>query len=340
MSARGEATETGGLPQPDSPSRASRSWWRSLKFLFRPSWLALVAGVLTFAFACFYLLSPWQFGRNAEREIQNNAIEASLSASPGPLNVVLPPGVAPSPATEWSRVTMTGTYLPEAEVVARLRTVQGEPAFEVLTPLRTTDGQVVLVDRGYVRQGDHASVLPYAAPPTGVVQIEARIRQDETDPKNRDVFTDPSSSARPQSYVVDSRVVARAGGLPIRPGYFQLDENQPGVLAALPLPKIDAGPFFSYALQWIAFGVMAIAGLTYFTVRELRPGGVLAELGDREKPRRRTARKSVAQMLAEDEEEEGTAEVSETGEAPARPPAEPNPPRSASRSPGKAPPRE
>jgi cytochrome oxidase assembly protein ShyY1 len=339
VSARGEATDTDGLPQP--PSRPRGSWWRSLKFLFRPSWIALVVGVLAFAFACFSLLSPWQFGRNAEREAQNNAIEASLSASPRPLNVVLPPGVAPSPATEWSRVTMTGTYLPEGEVVARLRTVQGEPAFEVLTPLRTLDGQAVLVDRGYVRQGDHAGMLPYAAPPGGVVQVEARIRQDETDPKNRDVFTDPSTSAKPQSYVVDSRVVARASGLPIRPGYFQLDENQPGVLAALPLPRVDAGPFLSYALQWIAFGVMAIAGLAYFTVRELRPGGVLAELGDRDNPRRRRApRKTVAQMLAEDEEEDGADEVSETGEARARPPAGPNPPRSASRSPGKAPPRE
>lgn len=325
MSARGEATETDGLPQPPAP--APRSAWRSLRFLLRPSWIALVAGVLAFAFACFYLLSPWQFGRNAQRETQNNAIEASLSAGPRPLNAVLPPGVAPGPATEWSRVTMTGTYLPQDEVVARLRTVQGEPAFEVLTPLRTTDGQVVLVDRGYVRPGDHGIVLPYSPPPGGVVQVEARIRQDETDPKNRDVFTDPATSARPQSYVVDSRVVARAGGLPIRPGYFQLGENQPGVLAALPLPQIDAGPFFSYALQWIAFGVMAIAGLTYFTVRELKPGGVLAELGDREKSRRRTARKSVAQMLAEDEETDGATGVSESGEARAQPPAEPNPPR-------------
>lgn len=303
MSTQGEATGTGGRPEPAPPAPASRSVWRSLRFLFRPSWIALVVGVLAFAFTCFSLLSPWQFGRNAEREAQNNAIQASLSASPRPLNVVLPPGVAPSTATEWSRVTMTGTYLPEDEVVARLRTVQGEPAYEVLTPLRTTDGQVVMIDRGYVRLGDHGSVLPYAAPPGGVVRVEARIRQDETDPKNRGVFTDPAASPRPQSYIVDSRVVARAVGLPIRPGYFQLDENQPGVIAALPLPQIDSGPFFSYALQWIAFGVMAIAGLAYFTVRELKPGGVLAELGDREKTRRRrTPRKSVAEMLAEDDE--------------------------------------
>lgn len=273
---------------------------KSLKFLLRPSWLALVVGVFAFAFACFYLLSPWQFGRNAERVAQNDAIQASLTAQPQPLNAVLPPGVAPTARTEWTRVVITGTYLPEDDVVARLRTVQGEPAFEVLTPLRTTDGQVVLIDRGYLSPGEHGAVPPYAAAPAGTVQVQARIRQDETDPKNRDAFADASTGGKPQSYDVDSRVVARSNGLPIRSGYFQLDENQPGVLNALPLPQLDEGPFFSYALQWIAFGVMAIGGLAYFTVRELKPGGVLAEMGDREARRRR--RMSVAQMLAEDEE--------------------------------------
>lgn len=293
----------------DAPA-GSRFSLKSLRFLLRPSWIALVLGVLAFAFACFYLLSPWQFGRNAERVTQNTAIQASLTASPRPLNTVLPPGVAPSGATEWSRVTITGTYLPRDEVVARLRTVLGEPAFEVLTPMRTTDGQVVLIDRGYVSPGEHDSVPPYATAPSGTVQVEARIRQDETDAKNRDAFADASTGGKLQSYDVDSRVVARSSGLPIRPGYFQLDPNQPGVINALPLPQLDSGPFFSYALQWIAFGVMALAGLTYFTVRELKPGGVLAEMGNRERARRR--RKSVAEMLAEDDE----YDVNESAEAP------------------------
>src|SRR4051794_3674246 len=168
----------------------------------------MVAGVLVFAFACFWLLSPWQFNRNSERQAQNNAIEASLTADPRPLNDVLGPGATPDERTEWTRVTITGTYLPQNEVVARLRTVQGEPAFEVLTPLRTVDGQVVLIDRGYVRTGSQGSVEPYAAPPGGTVEVVARIRQDETDPKDRDAFADASTGGKLQSYVVDSRVVA------------------------------------------------------------------------------------------------------------------------------------
>lgn len=102
-------------------------------------------------------------------------------------------------------------------------------------------------------------------------------------------------------YAINPDVVGRAAGLTIRPGYFQLTEGQPGVEEALPLPKLDAGPYFSYALQWIAFGVMALGGWLYFTVREVRPGGALAGGGAGSADRPRARRKSVAEMLAEDE---------------------------------------
>jgi cytochrome oxidase assembly protein ShyY1 len=266
-----------------------------LRFLLRPGWLALTAVVFTFAICCFTLLSPWQFSRNTEREQQNSALETSFTAAPVPLAQLLPPGSVPGPHTEWHLVLITGQYLPDKEVIARLRTVQGEGAFEVLTPLRTTDGTVVLIDRGYVKLDSKSGALPFAPAPGGTVQVTARVRADETDPKNRDAFADPATGGRLQSYVVDSKVVARAGKLDIRPGYFQLDAGQPGVLGALPLPQTDSGPFLSYALQWIAFGAMALLGWLYFTVRELKPGGALAPAAAP------TRRKSVAEILAEDE---------------------------------------
>ncbi len=285
--------EVGGRPRPDTAYRGGVR----LRFLLKPGWLALTAVVFTFAICCFTLLSPWQFSRNTEREQQNAALETSFTAAPLPLTQLLPPGSVVGPQTEWHLVSITGRYLPDKEVVARLRTVQGEGAFEVLTPLQTTDGTVVLIDRGYVRLDSKSGALPFAPPPSGTVTVTARARADETDPKNRDAFADASTGGRLQSYVVDSRVVARAGQLDIRPGYFQLDTGQPGVLGALPLPQTDSGPFLSYALQWIAFGAMALLGWLYFTVRELKPGGALDDASTPEK----TRRKSVAEILAEDE---------------------------------------
>lgn len=273
----------------------------------RPSWLALTAAVFAFAVACYLLLSPWQFGRHDDRRSQNDAVENSLNSQPRPLNEVLPGNRAPDASTQWALVTVTGRYLADAEVVARLRTVQGEPAFEVLTPLRTGDGKTVLIDRGYVPPDERMRVPEYPAPPRGEVTVVARVRSDEVDPKGRAAFADASTDGRLHSYVVSSQVVGDATGLVIRPGYFQLADGQPGVLRALPLPRTDAGPYFSYALQWIAFGTMAVLGWLYFTIRELRPGGALSEQQAQRSGSGGKRRRSVAEILAEDEAGEDRA---------------------------------
>jgi cytochrome oxidase assembly protein ShyY1 len=256
------------------------------RFLLRPGWLALTLAVWVFAGACFTLLAPWQFGRDDERVAQNNALTSSMNTSPVPVQTVLDRSNA---EVEWQRVSLTGKYLSDGEAIARLRTVQGEAAYEVLTPFEVSGGgPTVLIDRGYVRPATGVRVPDVAKAPAGEVTVVGWVRAGESD--NRDAFDE---DGRRQVYSINSAVVGRAAGLDIRPGYFQLIEAQPGVLQALPLPKMDAGPFFSYALQWIAFGAMALGGWVYFTWREIQPGGALTQ----DRPRRQ----SVAEMLAEDE---------------------------------------
>jgi cytochrome oxidase assembly protein ShyY1 len=267
--------------------------------------------VLLFAGLCFTLLAPWQFDRHTERATTNDAVTHAANATPADLDELLPAGTKPGPGTEWRTVRVTGEYLTDQEVVARLRTVLGQPAFEVLTPFRTTDGAIVVVDRGYVRpvQGDRTVTLPdYDAAPRGTVTLTARLRIDERDPRDRRA---ESENGKPQVYAVGSGVVAHATGLEIRPGYLQLEDRNPGVLGALPLPDLDAGPFLSYALQWIAFGAMALLAWLYFTWREIRPGGLLSEprpdqsdQADQPRQSGRPKRISVAQQIAEEEARE------------------------------------
>lgn len=46
--------------------------------------------------------------------------------------------------------------------------------------------------------------------------------------------------------------------------------EQPEALEPIPVPKLDRGSHLSYGFQWIAFGIMAPAGLAYFVYAELR----------------------------------------------------------------------
>ncbi|HSU11263.1 MAG TPA: SURF1 family cytochrome oxidase biogenesis protein, partial [Pseudonocardia sp.] len=111
-----------------------------MRFLLRPGWLAFIALVVGFAVACYTLLAPWQFGREDQREAQERAI-ATADATPAvPLAELVPAGSGVTPELEWRQVTVTGTYLTDAEAVVRLRTLDGRPAVEVLTPMRLDDG--------------------------------------------------------------------------------------------------------------------------------------------------------------------------------------------------------
>lgn len=238
---------------------------RRWRFLLRPAWVALTAAVVCFTVLAFTVLAPWQFHRSAERTERNTAIEQSFDTSPQPLREVLARGAAPGRGTEWRQVQATGQFLPEAETVARLRTVQGEAAFEVLVPLRLTDGSAVLVNRGFLRP-DEGTVPAYPPVPAGEVTVTGRLRADELPPRREAITQD----GHRQVYAVNSDAVGELVGVDLEPGYLQLVQDSPGVLAPLPLPHLSAGPHFAYALQWWAFGAMVPLALIYFAWREGR----------------------------------------------------------------------
>ena len=237
-----------------------------MRFLLRPGWIALTLVVVAFAFACYYLLAPWQFHRSDERDGVNAALTRGVATAPVPRSELVAPGAAPSADVVWRQVVVTGTYRPEGEVLVRLRSIEGHPAIEVMTPLATTDGETVLVDRGYLR-ADGAGALPSVAPaPAGVVTVAGYQRLDEGAPSRPSVVAD----GRRQVYAADAPTVAAAGGVATSPGYVQLLPAQPGVLTAVPLPPPDPNPSYSYAWQWLIFGLMAIGAWFYFARLEYR----------------------------------------------------------------------
>lgn len=240
---------------------------RRWAFVFRPGWLALALVVVAFTYLCFTVLAPWQLGKNTKTSRENNQIQASLSAAPVPLSSAVSPTGSTVPDMQWRRVTVTGHYLADREVLARLRVIEGNAGFEVLTPFAVDGGPNVLVDRGYVLpvQGKH--VPPVGAAPSGTVTITGRVRDSEKVPPSKAPLKEDGVT---QVYAIDTRHVTDTVGVPLVSPYLQLVENQPGGLGIAPLPHLDSGPFLSYGIQWIAFGIVAPLGLGYFVYSEIR----------------------------------------------------------------------
>jgi cytochrome oxidase assembly protein ShyY1 len=240
---------------------------RRWTFLLRPAWLALFAVVIAFAYLCFTVLAPWQLGKNTKTSRENSQIASSLTADPVPLTTLLPQQDSSALDAQWRRVTATGHYLADGQVLARLRVIDGDPAFEVLTPFAVDGGPVVLVDRGYVRPVAGSKVPVIAPPPTSTVTITGRLRDAEPVVKGKDPFHQDGAQ---QVYSINPGQIAALAGIKLAGSYVQLVEGQPGGLGVIALPHLDAGPFLSYGIQWIAFGIMAPILLGYFVYAEIR----------------------------------------------------------------------
>lgn len=238
---------------------------RRFAFLARPGWLTAIVGALAFTAACWLILAPWQFSRHAERDAQNAAIDAALNADPVPAEDFLSVAHEPAPDAIWRRVTATGTFDPAGQVYVRLRQDNdGNPAAEVVVPLRLSDGGVLLVDRGYVPDADVRAGRAAPDLPTGPVTVTGRVQDDQPDPSHRKPVVQLGLK---NVYGIESAALAGDSDQ-IRQGFIQLVAGTPGSLAEIGVPQTDDGPFLSYALQWCAFGGMSLLALGYFVFRE------------------------------------------------------------------------
>jgi cytochrome oxidase assembly protein ShyY1 len=180
-------------------------------------------------------------------------------------------------------VTATGTYQADRTVLIRNRPRNGLFGYEVVVPLRTSAGTDLLVDRGWIPNGQ-TGARPDSVPaaPPGVVDVEVRLRPGEP----------PSSRTAPpgQAATIDLANLARQAGSPVYQAYGLLARESPTATPApqlLPEPELDQGPHLAYALQWWVFAIAAFGLLGYFAFREAQNRDALARGIDPQQLRRR-----------------------------------------------------
>ncbi len=250
-------------------------------------WGGYLALTVAVALACA-LLSWWQWARRAEAVAEIERIERNFDAPAVPLTDLLGALEAAPADAEWRPVTLSGEYLAEESLLVRNRPRDGEVGFEQVVPLRLDDGTTFVVDRGWV-PGGATPEAPDEVPaiPAGRVTVEVRLKPGEPDIPGR-------SAPEGQLATVRLPDVAERLGSPTYTGmYGLLVAEQPagetGRLAVRPVE--DEGPHLSYALQWIAFGILAFVGLFWAVRRERRIARGLESPG----PKRRRDRDSDAE---------------------------------------------
>lgn len=237
-----------------------------IRAFLQPGWIATALIIIAFTYVAFTILAPWQLHKNTVLTERNHHIEAAFSTEPRPLfDVFSPDGTLPA-GHEYQRVQLHGHYLPESEVVMRVRPVEAGPAYHALTPFQVDQGPVVLVNRGWQRPADGKIPESFTPAPTGEVTIIALARPTEPKPTNAPI----EDAGRRYVHGINTAEISELTHTPLLHDYVQLSADQPGVLTPFPLPKLDTGPHLSYGIQWIAFGILAPIGLGYFVWAELR----------------------------------------------------------------------
>lgn len=214
-------------------------------------------------------LGFWQLRRLHERKAMNATITAAWSSPAAPIDQVLPSGVSSTPsevkAAEYRIVTVTGTYLPDQEVLIRNRNgSNGSPGFFVLTPLRLPDGTAVAINRGWVPyETDPNGSFAAFDPPPGKVTVTGMLRTPEV--RSNGLFAGPKDNPQGVLRTLSRADVARLDQqVPetLVPAYVDLQSQQPAQSGALPdpppRPVLSDGPHLSYAGQWFIFTLLTL----------------------------------------------------------------------------------
>lgn len=220
------------------------------------------------AFAILVGLGTWQLQRKAWKEDLIGRIEARAHGEPAPVPARSAWPAWSAETGEYARVRATGTYLREGEVAVHgLAPGEGPgrplSGFYVLTPLRLSDGGIVLVNRGFVvpeRRTD-------AAAPEGVVTVTGLVRA----PDRGGAFTPADDPARGEWYKRDPERIAAARGLsPVAPFLIDADASAtpPSGWPRAGLTRLDIpNRHLEYAFTWFGLaatlvGVAAFAALS------------------------------------------------------------------------------
>ncbi|HEX6845174.1 MAG TPA: SURF1 family protein [Actinomycetota bacterium] len=213
---------------------------------------AVLVGIGIVVAAVCVRLGVWQLDRLEQRRASNDAVRTGLAAEPTTLAAAMQ---ADDPA--YRRVVVTGVFDATHEVILYGRTQEGRPGDHVLTPLVVSDGEAVLVDRGWIPFEPDRSV-PVEGPAAAVegdVTVEGFLVRSE----------DTGEDTGPTIDTIQRIDLERLGSqMPYRlaPFALQLERQSPAVDAPVPAPRPDLpeGPHLSYAIQWFAFAVIALGG--------------------------------------------------------------------------------
>ncbi|MGZ3114758.1 SURF1 family cytochrome oxidase biogenesis protein [Streptomyces sp. H62] len=243
------------------------------RFLLSRQWVILTL-VAVLLIPTMIWLGFWQMDRYEERTARNDLVARALDAAPVPARSLTAPGKKITTDERYRTVTAKGRFDTDHEVIVRRRTDSDDNiGYHVLTPFTLNDGEILLVNRGWI-PADSASQTEFPevpAPPRGEITVTGRLMPDETTEASG--IKDLAGLPDRQIMLINSEQQAERLGAPVLGGYVVLLEPAPAGDTPERIGRPgneDAALNFAYAIQWWLFAAAVPVGWWFLVRREQR----------------------------------------------------------------------
>ena len=208
-------------------------------------------------------LGSWQIERLHEKEALLAKVQTGVTAPAIPLSEAMKPGGAIS---EYRHVRLTGHFLHDREQYVFAQGPGGAPGVHVLTPLVQQNGDVVLVDRGFVPD----ALRDPSRRTTGQIQGELSLTSVVRLSQHPGLFTPVPNPETHLWFIKDVGAIAKAAGVTATPLLAEADATpNPGGWPLGGQTRIDfPNDHLQYAITWFGLA-LALLGI-YFVYHHSR----------------------------------------------------------------------
>lgn len=231
--------------------------------LRQPRWIiAILVGL--FLAVAFVQLGLWQLSRHDDRQAYNASVAARIDGEPRSLaGLVGQYGTDPEDLVERNAV-VTGRYIGADEFLSVGRNYDGVTGTLVMTPLELDDGSIMIVVRGLVPVGTSGPPAAGYETPHGTVTLTGLI--DDGEEPLRLGEPAPDGGVLSQISRVDLDYIETWYDGDVLPIDLVLENQSPPNPGESPIPvprsELTEGRHLGYAVQWFAFAVIAVVGIT------------------------------------------------------------------------------
>ena len=219
----------------------------------------LLASFSIFFVMVFVFLGVWQIERAAHKEGLLQAFNSEQESPPIRLT---------SQSPDWSRVFVDGIFDSSRQILIDNQIHKGKVGYKIFTPFRFDDNKIVLVDRGWVAQGQSRSDLPQL----NILEKKSRIIATVTNPEQgvlagSELLTNEWPRVS-QTKAVE--VIASAFKEPILDIVLVLDPGSSQITEFIQIKPFAITPVkhYGYAMQWFTMSIVLLGMFLYALKRE------------------------------------------------------------------------